>query len=109
MQWILVGILAASAYNDPTPLGDFHAFLRFMWADERCSEVNINYERTFDQVREIASSMGWDNDQRQQAILAGTRAAMFQYDFERADFCQTVSDQFNSYDPSYLRKIGIID
>jgi hypothetical protein len=51
MNSILAAMLAAATYSTPTPQADVNAFLRFMWADERCPAFTINYEKTFDQVR----------------------------------------------------------
>lgn len=109
MNSILVAMLAAATYTTPTPQGDVNAFLRFMWANERCPAFAINYERTFDQVRDLAEAMGWGDDQRQQAILAGTRAASFEYDHDSATFCSAVRREFSEYDPAHLRKVGVID
>jgi hypothetical protein len=109
MNSILAAMLAAATYSTPTPQADVNAFLRFMWADERCPAFTINYEKTFDQVRDLAKSMGWNDDQRQQAILAGTKAASFEFDRDRDSFCLTVQRQFSEYDPAHLRQAGVID
>ncbi|TAA54602.1 hypothetical protein [Shinella sp. JR1-6] len=109
MNSILAAMLAAATYITPTPHADVQAFLRFMWANERCPAFAINFEKTLDQVRDLAQDLGWSNDQRQQAILAGTRAAKFDFERDSEGFCAAVQEELTSYDPAHLKKVGVID
>ena len=102
-------MLSAPAYITPSPQRDIDAFIRFMWASERCPAFIINFEKTLEQVADLGRVLGWDDERTRDKILVETRVAQFEYQMDRMDFCVSVRNVFFSYDPRHLRKVGVID
>lgn len=107
---IIAGLLLASAtYITPTFEGDINAFLRFLYANERCPGIVINYDKTLEQIRDLGKVLQWDDSRTRDKILVETRIAQFEYQQSRADFCVSARKLFHAYDPAYLRRVGVID
>ena len=106
---LLVATMIAATLIVQGPEADMDAFIRFMWASERCPGVNINYEKTLEQVIDLGGVLNWDSDRINYKIEGDLRVAAFQYQQDSTAFCDSVRDQFRAYDPAYLRQVGVVD
>lgn len=109
MSLVAASLMLTAAYLTPSPAKDVESFLRFMWGNERCPGININYGKTLEQVRDLATILKWDDDTRQQKILFYSSAARSEYKRNKGDFCVAVRGLYHSYDPAYLKQVGVID
>lgn len=109
MSFVAATVLLATSLAAPAPLDDVNAFIRFLYANERCPGVAINYEKTLEQVGDLGKVLHWDSARTQDKILVETRIAQFEYQQSRADFCVATRNLYHAYDPAYLRKVGVID
>lgn len=101
-------LLLASSIS-PTPAGDIDAFIRFMRASERCPGIVVNVEKTIEQIHDLGRILQWTPERTSDKILVDARIAQFEYQQDRAGFCVKTRDLFYSYDPAYLRKVGVVD
>jgi len=110
LNTIIATLVAAStALAAPTPAADVDAFIKFMYASERCPGVKINFDKTMEQVYDLGALLKWDHDRTRDKIMVETRVAKFEYDQNRGDFCVKVRQVYRAYDPAYLQKVGVTD
>lgn len=109
MSFLAASVMLATSYVAPTPQADVNAFIRFLYANERCPGVTINYDNTLEQVADLGKVLKWDDARTRDKILVETRIAQFEYEQSRADFCVATRNLYHAYDPAYLRKVGVID
>jgi hypothetical protein len=110
LNTIIATLVAASTtLAAPAPATDVDAFIKFMYASERCPGVNINFDKTMEQVFDLGAALKWDHDRTRDKIMVDTRVAKFEYDQNRGDFCVKVRQIYRAYDPSYLKRVGVID
>ncbi|NTD85463.1 hypothetical protein [Agrobacterium tumefaciens] len=110
MNTIIATFVAAStALAAPAPATDVDAFIKFMYASERCPGVDINFDKTMEQVFDLGAVLKWDRDRTRDKIMVETRIAKFEYDQSRKQFCGKVKTIYEAYDPSYLKRVGVVD
>lgn len=109
MNAVIVTLLTAASYITPTPEGDVNAFIRFMWATERCPGIAINYDKTLEQISDLGMMLKWDPKLVEDKILVDSRIAESDYNRDSVGFCQEVRALYQSYDPAHLYKVGVID
>lgn len=110
MNTIIATLVAAStAIAAPTPAADVDAFIKFMYASERCPGVVINFDKTMEQVYDLGAVLKWDHDRTRDKIMVETRIAKFEHDQDRSNFCGKVKKTYDGYDPSYLKRVGVVD
>lgn len=109
MNTVIATLLTAAAYVTPAPEKDMDAFIRFMWAEERCPGIAINYDKTLEQVTDLGQGLQWDDARTRDKILVESRIAEFEYQQDSGAFCDKVRHLYRSYDPAYLRTVGVTD
>lgn len=102
-------LLTTAGYITPSPRADVNAFIRFMWAAERCPGVVLNRDKTLEQVGNLGRAQQWDEERTRDKILVESRIAESEYQKDHDAFCDSVLKLYRSYDPAYLRKVGVID
>lgn len=102
-------LLTTIEYITPSARADINAFIRFMWASERCSDVIINHEKTLAQIGVLGRAQQWDEERIRDKILVESRIAESLYKKNKDAFCSSVLELYTSYDPAYLREVGVID
>lgn len=102
-------VVASTALAAPTPAADVDAFIKFMYASERCPGVVINFDKTMEQVYDLGAVLKWDHDRTRDKIMVETRIAKFEHDQSRREFCRQIKKIYDGYDRSYLRRVGVVD
>lgn len=109
MTFIATLMTASAAFITPTPEGDVDAFIRFMWATERCPGVVINYDKTLEQVGDLGDMMKWPKELTREKLMVQSRIAEVEYNQDHIAFCDGARKLYYSYDPAYLRTVGVTD
>jgi hypothetical protein len=102
-------LLTTVEYITPSARGDIDAFIRFMWAAERCPGFVINAHKTLEQIGIRGRAQQWDEERILDKILVEGRIAESLYNKNEEAFCASVNRLYRSYDPAYLRQVGVID
>lgn len=102
-------LLTNIEYITPSARADVNAFIRFIWATERCSGVLINPDQTLAQIGVLGRAQQWDEERIRDKILVESRIAESLYKKNKEAFCGSVLKLYTSYDPAYLRGLGVID
>ena len=109
MNLIATLFAASTLATAPTPAADVDAFIKLMYANERCPGVTINFEKTLEQVTDLGAVLKWDRERTRDKILVDTRVAKFEYEQDRSKFCGKAREIYNGYDPAYLKRVGVVD
>lgn len=102
-------LLTAIQYITPSAKADIDAFIRFIWAADRCPGVIVNTEKTLEQIEVLGRGQQWDEERVREKILTERRIAESLYMKNEDAFCSNILKLYKSYDPEYLRQTGVID
>lgn len=98
---------ASARYITPTYASDFDAFVIFLWAEERCPGIKINYDKTLEQIGDLGDALGWDRNRTGKELQARAQAARAEVEKDLPAFCDKARSLFRSYDPAHLLKVGV--
>lgn len=102
-------LLTTIQYITPSARAYIDAFIRFMWAADRCPGIVVNAEKTLEQIGILGRAQQWDEERVRDKILVETRIAESLYKKNGEAFCSNVGKLYRSYDPEYLRQLGVIE
>lgn len=102
-------LLTTVEYITPSARADIDAFIRFTWAADRCPGIIINTDKTLEQISVLGRAQQWDEERVRDKILVESRTAESLYNKNDVAFCSAILRLYRSYDPAYLRQVGVID
>ena len=102
-------LFTAIQYIAPSAKADIDAFIRFIWAADRCPGIVVNTEKTLEQIEVLGRRQQWDEERVREKILTESRIAESLYMKNEAAFCRNILELYKSYDPEHLRQSGVID
>ncbi|MCO5730118.1 hypothetical protein [Rhizobium sp. SSA_523] len=108
MSLVVASLMLATSYVTPNPVSDIVTFQMVVAAEKVCPDLKIDVEGTLDHLVDLRQSAGWTAAQFYEASQSQKRVAEFHAGHDRDVWCSSVQDRLRSYDPAYLRKVGVI-
>lgn len=106
---LLAALLSTSTYIRPGSIDDLYNFVDFAIAKKHCANPTYDRKALEKNITRLRAAYNVDDKSYADIVHVRTRMADISADQNSYVYCKKVNETFDSYDPAYLRKVGVID